>query len=100
MTQQTLTRTNKRPLAFLGEEIASDSTRGLNSTRWQKCTVYRTNKGKIVVGIGNLTCWQGESDHYTAEVFTELDSALTHIEENVPSLAPEIASKLNVSETI
>lgn len=100
MEKVTLTRTNKRPLTFIGEQLASESTKTLNSTRWQKCTVYRTESGKIVVGNGNITCWQGESDYYTAEVFADIESAMNYIEEHAAELAPELAKLLNVSETI
>jgi hypothetical protein len=100
MQEQKLTRTDKRPLVFTGEEIAADNTKTLNSTRWSKVTVYRTEKGKFVVGLGRITCWQGERDHYSAEVVLSIEEACSYIEEHCPSLAPAIAEKLGVSERI
>jgi hypothetical protein len=95
-----LSRSGKRPLAFNGEQIATATTKDHNSTRWTNIEVYETDQGMWIVGIANITCWQGERDSFSAEVFRDLDKAMSHIEETVPSLAPELAEDLNVKEVL
>lgn len=95
-----LTRDGKRPLAFRGVKIAEDTTRDHNSTRWTKVHVYETDKGKVVVGIGYLSCWDGESARYTAEAFSSKEEAVSHIEEHAEPLAGDIADQLDVAERI
>jgi len=100
MTKVTLRRDGKRPLQFQGESIANDSTKTLNSTRWTKADVFKTKGGKYVVGIGHITCWEGESEHYSAESFETLEQVADYLEEQVPDLAPDITKALNVAETV
>ena len=100
MKEQKLNRSGKRPLAFIGKEIAEESSRDHNSTRWVKATVFETDKGKVIVGIVHATCWQGEHDRFTAEVFTSRERAMDHIEDEAPAIAEEISSKLGVSEMV
>jgi hypothetical protein len=100
MSIQQLSRSGKRPIVFHGEQIGSSTTKGMNSTRWTNVEVYRTQSGKYIVGIADITCWQGERDSFSAEVFGTIDEAVSHIEETVPSLAEEIAEELGVSEVI
>lgn len=99
-TETKLTRTGKRPLAFNGSELHADTTATHNSTRWIKIGVYETDSGKTVVGIGNMTCWQGEHDSYMAEVFNTRKTAMEFIEEFAPQLASDAAQAMNVEERI
>ena len=99
-TEQKLTRTGKRPIAFMGHELFTGSTKDHNTTRWVKVAVFETDKAKFVVGIGYITCWQGESDRFTADVCDTLDAVITHLEENAPVLAEDAASALNIAERI
>lgn len=66
MNQITLHRTGLPPIKFMGEEIASGSTRGNNSTRWTTIRLYRSKGGKWLYSIERRTCWQGEKDHVEA----------------------------------
>lgn len=100
MNEIKLNRTYKRPLAFIGKEIASASSRDHNSTRWVEASVFETDNGKIVVGIVHITCWEEEHDHYTANVFANKEMAMTHIEEEESSIAEEIANDLGVVEQL
>jgi len=105
MKKYSLTRDGIRPLAFTGEQIANDSThshQGSRQNRWHEVTVYRTAKGKIIVQIEYHTCWQGESDRNSAQVFDDLPSAVAFLEseDGQPELAASIASELGVSEEI
>lgn len=95
-----LTRTGKRPIEFVGNELFCASTKDHNSTRWAKCVIYETDTGKIVVGIGDITCWQGEVSRLTAEVFADRSEAISYVEENCAALAPAAAKALDVSETV
>jgi len=80
-TEIKLTRTGKRPVALLGRELHTNTTRDHNSTRWTKLRVYESKTGKIVVAIGFMTCWEGEHNQYSAEAFESREDALAHIEE-------------------
>jgi len=95
-----LTRTGRRPLAFNGQKIASATTWDHNATRWTKVQIFETDTGKVVVGIGFVTCWQGEEDRYTAEVFADRSAAMLHIEEFASTLASGIANELKIAEMI
>lgn len=88
-TEIALDRTDRRPIAFNGRLLAKDSTRsvnGPNQTRWQVCSIYETDSKKYIVGIENVTCWQGERDFDRADVFDKIEDAITHIEEHAPAL--------------
>lgn len=98
--EHSLTRTNKRSLTFNGLLLVDRSSKDHNSTRWVKTSIYETDKGKFVVGLGHITCWQGESDRYTAEVFETLEQVVAFIEENASVLAEDVASELNIVERI
>ncbi len=100
MKETKLTRTGKRPLVFNGIELAAATTRDHNSTRWSKCEVHKTEKGKYVLGYAAMTCWQGESDRYSANVFDTPEDVVAELEENCPALAEDIAKALNVAERV
>lgn len=101
-TMQTikLDRTGQRSLAFTGEQIADATTRDRDSFRWTTVRVFRTESGKIILGTGFYSCWDGERDSLSAESFSDLESMVSRIEETVPELAGQIAEKLNVTENI
>lgn len=48
------------PLRFRGQIIGSADDRGINSTRWNVWTLYRTDAGRWVLHIRHRTQWQGE----------------------------------------
>ena len=100
MKQTTLTRSVKRPLVFIGALTASATTKEHDSTRWVNVEVYETEAGMWIVGIARITCWQGERDSFSAEVFTAPEKVVDYIEEEVASVAPEIAEKLNILEEV
>ncbi len=100
MEQTKLKRSGQRPLAFTGEQLLATDDKTLNSTRWTKVSVHKTKAGRFVVGVGHMTCWQGESDSYKAEAFDSLDDVISYIEENAPNLAGYAANALGVAEHI
>jgi EXLDI family protein len=100
MNEIKLNRTKKRAVVFMGVEIASCSTKDVGSTRWTKARVYRTNSGNIVVGSARLTLWEGEEDHYDAEVFENVEAAVAYTERKIPEIAAEIARQLGVVERL
>ena len=93
-----LHRTGNRPLAFHGRMIASASSEGLDSTRWTKVQVYETDKRNIVVSIGYITRWEGETDRFYAEIFGTREDAVSHIHGHAIVLADEIADELGITE--
>ena len=63
----TLRRTGLPPIKFLGELIGCGSTKtAQNNGRWTEVEIYRTAAGRYLWHVGNLTCWEGEHDYYTA----------------------------------
>ena len=95
-----LHRTGHRPLAFSGRKVASASTKSPESTRWTRVQVYETDNGKIVVGIGYLTKWEGETDRFDVNVFGTREDAVSHIYRHAGLLADEIADELGVTKHI
>ena len=93
-----LHRTGNRPLAFHGRMIASASSEGLDSTRWTKVQVYETDNDRIVVSIGHITRWEGETDRFYAEIFGTREDAVSHIHGHAIVLADEIADELRITE--
>lgn len=96
-TETKLNRTDRRPIVFNGLLLAKDSSRsvsGGNSNRWQVGAIYKTDKQKFVVGIENVTCWQGERDFDRADVFDHIEAAITHCEEYAPGLVEELSRQL------
>lgn len=73
MERITLERTGQRPLVFTGELIKTESTRRHNSSRWTDMSIYRTAGGKYVASMYHATCWQGEHDTCTAQVFATIE---------------------------
>src|SRR5690242_3485373 len=88
-----LTRTDKRPLVFIGDEIFNGTTKGHDSTRWSVLRIFKTDK-HFVVGIAKLTCWDGERDSYSAEKRKTKDEVLNLVQEEVPELRPEVSMAL------
>jgi hypothetical protein len=73
VSNYTLQRTGLPPLKFEGELIASASSHirvngGPLENRWHEIELYKTAGGKWVWQVAFRTCWQGEHDHYRAEV--------------------------------
>jgi hypothetical protein len=71
MTEFTLIRTGKTPLAFSGKlmgEADSSERQGPLQNRWHEVRVYQTAGGRWVGEVVFRTRWQGEHDRYTAEV--------------------------------
>ena len=69
----TLTRDGRPPLRFHSDKDWTASNRtvsGSNQNRWTRVTIHRTAGGKYVAAVGHYTCWQGEHDHFKADVFT------------------------------
>ena len=95
-----LHRTGNRPLAFRGRKIASASTEGVESSRWRKVQVYETNDGNIVVAIGYITKWEGETDRSYAYVFGTREDAASYVYGHARVLADEIADELGVSKHV
>jgi EXLDI family protein len=95
-----LHRTGNRPLAFSGRKVASASTKSPESTRWTRVQVYETDDGKIVVGIGYITKWDGETDCFYVNVFGTRADAVSHIYRHALLLADEIADELGVTKNI
>ena len=93
-----LRRTGNRPVAFHGRMIASASSEGLDSTRWTKVQVYETDNDRIVVSIGYITRWEGETDRFYAEIFGTREDAVSHIHGHAIVLADEIADELGITE--
>jgi hypothetical protein len=94
-----LNRTDKRPLAFIGEEIYSGSTKDHDSTRWTVIRVFQTGNG-FVVGIAHLTCWDGERDQYTAEKRKNITEIVALIARQVPELAEDSQKVLLNEQTM
>ena len=42
-------------------------------TRWTETELYVTEKGKYVLAVEHVTCWQGEMDSYTYSIHDSLD---------------------------
>jgi hypothetical protein len=95
MTEIKLNRTGKRPLVFSGRSLASSTSKDRNSTRWVKAAVFANTKGSLIVGIGRLTCWQGESDHYSADTFSTTEQALVWLRKFASEVAEDIAEQLD-----
>jgi hypothetical protein len=79
-----LPRTGNRPLAFVGEKIASASSRQPNGpcqTRWHELDLYRTESGKYVVAIAYRTQWE-----------KELPEDLAYIEDSVEGIVDALRS--------
>jgi hypothetical protein len=95
MEEVKLNRTNKRPLAFYGEEIARASNKQQCSTRWTNVRVFRVDQGGYVVGIGKLTCFMGERDQLVAEPLKTIKEAIAMIQREVPQLTCPIEIQLN-----
>lgn len=81
MDKYTINRDGHPPIVFTGEKIAGADNKDHNSTRWTKVALYRTKGGKYVAKISRLTCWEGESDHITAEVFSQAADLIEWLKE-------------------
>jgi len=82
MDQITLTRTGNRPLRFVGEQIENESTKWINGkqqNRWSEIGLYRTKNNLYVLAINYYTCWQGEQDHYRADIFDSIEDVAAYL---------------------
>jgi hypothetical protein len=69
MEKYTIRRDGLPPIAFTGEPIAAASNhshQGPNQNRWVNVEIYRTQGGAYVAAVERRTCWQGESDAFSA----------------------------------
>ncbi len=88
-----LNRSGQRPLAFMGVEVASATTKHRQSTRWWTVRVFRTDDG-YVAGIGHLTCWEGERDEYWVDKVKNQTGVLAPIQRHIPALVRNVADQL------
>ena len=103
MEKFTIKRDGLPPLVFIGHRIASDRSSG---DRYTRVILYKTQGGNFVGEVQNITCWQGERDHFRAtskKTATELiewlrdgESTLGRISQSVvedaSKVLPEFAS--------
>ena len=67
-------RTGQGPLAFSGRLLAQalgERQLGIEQTRYHEIAIYETDGGKFVVQITYRSKWEGETDHYVADFFTD-----------------------------
>ncbi len=79
-----LWRDGQKDLEFEGVELASVDNRshqGEKESRWTELALYRTRGGKYVLHRKDRTCWQGEEDSETAEVFDTVSDLVDEITE-------------------
>jgi hypothetical protein len=74
--QQTyiLPRTGREPLSFTGRLLAQASGKtqlGQEQNRYHELDIYETAGGRFIVSIAYRTKWEGETDHLTADFFTD-----------------------------
>lgn len=83
MQEYTLTRTGGRPLKFNGEVVAEAGSSwfmGKDQNRWHEITIYKTVGGKYVLAVAYFTRWQGEGNHYKAEVYDTITETINALE--------------------
>lgn len=78
-----LNRTDNRPIAFYGKEIAYETDKKDESIRWTNIRVYIRDKSDYVVGIARLTCFIGERDYLTAEQLKTINDIVLYIKTEV-----------------
>jgi hypothetical protein len=86
-------RTGQPPLRIKGEEVVRSASSSNNASpsyggsvgRSQEVAVYRTESGRYVAAITNLTTWQGEHDTYDAAVFPSIKPCVGYLRERVPA---------------
>lgn len=91
MEKYLITRDGKSPLSFTGEELGNASSRtvsGHDSTRWTTIHLYRTKKGNFIALKAFRTQWQGESDHNSAESFSDFPSLIAWLRDEDQTLPP------------
>jgi hypothetical protein len=88
-----LNRSGQRPLAFMGVEVASATTKHKQSTRWWTVRVFRSDDG-YVAGIGHLTCWEGERDEYWVDKAKNQTGVLASVQRRIPALVRDVADQL------
>lgn len=67
--KHTIKRDGLPPIVFFGTEIGSANDQALSgsqSNRWTVVKIYKTRGGRMIVCCNDLTMWQGESDHFSA----------------------------------
>lgn len=79
-TRSGFVQDNRRPVRFIGEQLARrteygfDSWRGtLTDTRGVTETLYRTEAGRLVVYVEDWSRWVGEPSTYSLVQITEAD---------------------------
>jgi hypothetical protein len=78
-----LNRSDDRPIAFMGEEIISESTKQRDDTRWYTIRVFKTDDG-YMVGLAHITCWKGERDKYWAHESKTIAGVVAFLVDNSP----------------
>jgi hypothetical protein len=65
----TLRRDGRPPITLNGTLIGEGTDKTHDSSRWEVVRIYRSIRGRYVVQVIHLTCWQGEQDTRDAETF-------------------------------
>lgn len=92
----TLNRDGERKLKFKGWKLASVNNRwinGVNQTRWQVLTAYKTTGNNYVLCRESVSLWQGESNHLSAEIFKSIDEFVAEVD-GVTDLEKELLDEL------
>lgn len=93
----TLRRDNKPPLRFRGDRIGYADTAGPNSTRWTEVHVYRTQGGRCVLYIREVSQWQGEGTSrwgWTVSRPTEIPDLILSTLDCIPDDVSRMLSRL------
>lgn len=89
MKAYVLQRTGDRPLRFVGELVATATSRSFSGpceSRWYELALYRTESGRYVVSIGYRSLWQGE----LAEDHVYVEDTPASVAEALRSMTPEM----------
>ena len=71
MEKYRVERDGQTDLQFTGVCLADASNRAVDgpaSNRWTEIRIYRTEAGRYVTSVVGVSCWQGETNRYTADV--------------------------------
>lgn len=108
MEKIVLKRSERRPLAFEGELLASYETSPNQASsrwsgspgRWQETRVYRSKSGKYILHRARMTQWEGERNRFEALVFNDLEDLIGFLEEVSPQAAFEITQEMGLYEEV
>jgi len=93
MERYLVMRTNRGPLEFEGERLASAETSMNDAARnysgnpgeSQAVAVFRIATGRYIVAICHYTCLANEHDRYEAVVLENLPQVVNNLREHVPN---------------